>query len=263
MSDRSREETTQTMPSEGLAMVAERVSWLSLVNDVGADVAVVDTDGRLRYVSPSPRHWRFVARMDGHLAGRSLFDVFARELAEERLGAVRRASLEHQPFVMIEVWRGVRTRVTYRPMPHEAIPHHGHAPSHGHASHTPGLVLVVCRPVQDGSHDDDSDAEAHVHARFNDWGTLATLTARELDVLALIGRGLTTAQIAQTLSRSNKTVEAHRLSLGLKLKASNRVQLARIALRAGLTRRRIEVPAVRANGVSQPVSDAAAFAEEH
>ncbi len=63
---------------------------------------------------------------------------------------------------------------------------------------------------------------------------LETLTAREREVLALIGRGMSLPQIAHRLHRSRKTVESHRLSLGRKLDASNRVELARIAITAGL-----------------------------
>jgi len=63
---------------------------------------------------------------------------------------------------------------------------------------------------------------------------LESLTAREREVLGLIGRGMSLPQIARQLHRSQKTVESHRLSLGRKLEASNRVELARIAITAGL-----------------------------
>ena len=63
---------------------------------------------------------------------------------------------------------------------------------------------------------------------------LESLTRREREVLGLIGRGLSLPQIARQLHRSQKTIESHRLSLGRKLDASNRVELARIAITAGL-----------------------------
>jgi DNA-binding NarL/FixJ family response regulator len=52
--------------------------------------------------------------------------------------------------------------------------------------------------------------------------------------LKLIGIGLSTADIARRLERSVKTVEWHRVSLGEKLGVTNRVELARIAIAAGL-----------------------------
>lgn len=74
-----------------------------------------------------------------------------------------------------------------------------------------------------------------VQSRFADQGPLKPLSDRERAVLSLIGAGLSTAQIAQTLGRSVKTIENQRHSLGRKLKVSNRVELARIALACGLS----------------------------
>lgn len=61
-----------------------------------------------------------------------------------------------------------------------------------------------------------------------------TLTKREQQVLAMIGRGYSVPKIADTLFRSQKTIETHRQSLGRKLGAKNRVELARIAIQIGL-----------------------------
>ena len=65
------------------------------------------------------------------------------------------------------------------------------------------------------------------------------LTPREKEILQLIGEGKSLLDIAQQLHRSLKTIESHRLSLGKKLNASNRVELAKIAIAHGL----ISVPA--------------------
>lgn len=61
-----------------------------------------------------------------------------------------------------------------------------------------------------------------------------SLTPREREILTLIAEGDSLAEIAQKLSRSLKTIESHRLSLGRKLKANNRVELAKIAFTSGL-----------------------------
>lgn len=63
---------------------------------------------------------------------------------------------------------------------------------------------------------------------------LSQLTTREREVLALIGQALSSKEIAGRLHRSIKTVQTHRSSLGRKLGASNRVELARIAIQSGL-----------------------------
>ncbi|MCH8165038.1 MAG: helix-turn-helix transcriptional regulator [Planctomycetes bacterium] len=102
-------------------------------------------------------------------------------------------------------------------------------------SNQPPLVLGVSRPYLHSSFLNNSEEERIVaRAKIMDLGPLSSLTQRELEVLALIGEGLSTAEIAKRLSRSTKTVEWHRTSLGRKLEASNRVELAHIAIRAGL-----------------------------
>lgn len=65
-------------------------------------------------------------------------------------------------------------------------------------------------------------------------GELHGLTEREVQVLSLIGEGLSTEAIAQRLNRRVETVRSHRRSLGKKLGISNRVELARFAIRVGL-----------------------------
>ena len=61
-----------------------------------------------------------------------------------------------------------------------------------------------------------------------------SLTPREREILVLIAEGHSLAGIAQKFSRSLKTIESHRLSIGRKLKASNRVELTKIAITHGL-----------------------------
>ena len=68
----------------------------------------------------------------------------------------------------------------------------------------------------------------------SDVSSLESLTKREREVLGLIGQGLSVTEIAQRLHRAEKTVETHRSSLGRKLGVANRVELARIAIQAGL-----------------------------
>jgi two-component system, NarL family, response regulator NreC len=65
--------------------------------------------------------------------------------------------------------------------------------------------------------------------------TLAELlSAREREVLQLFAEGKNTKVIADALELSPKTIEVHRLSLFMKLKVNNVVDLTRIALKEGL-----------------------------
>lgn len=100
-------------------------------------------------------------------------------------------------------------------------------------AHPSGLPHTLCisRPIAM----DESEPSTCTRTKTDDLGPLGRLSDREVEVLRLIGRGLTTAQIARELHRSVKTIEWHRVSLGSKLGASNRVELARWAIRFGLT----------------------------
>lgn len=63
---------------------------------------------------------------------------------------------------------------------------------------------------------------------------LDLLTPRELEVLRMIGRGMTREAIAQTLSRSPKTIDGHRELIMKKLDIHDRGELVRFAIREGL-----------------------------
>jgi ATP/maltotriose-dependent transcriptional regulator MalT len=65
-------------------------------------------------------------------------------------------------------------------------------------------------------------------------GSLAELTARELEVLRLVARGLTNAQVAQELVLSPLTVNAYLRSIYSKLNVTSRTAAARLALENGL-----------------------------
>jgi DNA-binding CsgD family transcriptional regulator len=67
------------------------------------------------------------------------------------------------------------------------------------------------------------------------YAELARLTPRELEVLAMVGQGMSIREIAEALFRSEKTVQNHRDAVGTKLGLHNRVELAAVARRAGLT----------------------------
>jgi two-component system nitrate/nitrite response regulator NarL len=67
-----------------------------------------------------------------------------------------------------------------------------------------------------------------------DEGPLSLLTGREREVLILLVRGATSAEMARTLSVSDHTVRTHMQNLFAKLGVRSRVQAASIAVKHGV-----------------------------
>lgn len=74
--------------------------------------------------------------------------------------------------------------------------------------------------------------------RGQEQSSLETLTDRELEVFALIGKGLSARDIAERLHLSTKTIETHRDHVRQKLGAKNSAELMRHAIQWVLESRR-------------------------
>ena len=186
--------------------------WESLIADTGAAVYVLSSDGEIEFLNAEAA--RCLGVDASKAVGRLYTELVPGAVGEERVGYVRRVSSSGEGMVFEQVCRGRRRRATLRVIPR---------PERGSP-----WVMMVCRAVS-------GPAEPGVqHAKHNDHGALESLTPREVEILRMIGEGLSTTQIATELQRSEKTVEWHRVALGTKLGAGNRVELARIAIHAGL-----------------------------
>ncbi|MCB9845031.1 MAG: helix-turn-helix transcriptional regulator [Phycisphaeraceae bacterium] len=178
------------------ASVPPGLLWSALTAEFGPRVAVLDDAGRTLQAGAGPM---------------SLWTDSLPINAQREFERARKQAVAAMSVVTINpIVDGVPIRVTCRPF----------------REHTGGRVLLLVTASGGAPERGVPPTEAEPG--------LAALTRRETEILALIGEGLTTAEIARRLDRSAKTIEWHRVSIGRKLGARTRVDLARIALRAGL-----------------------------
>jgi DNA-binding CsgD family transcriptional regulator len=186
-------------------------------SDPGVGFAILDLDARVLFVN------RRAAELFGGSTpeadtGRLLSELYGAEWAAERIEILKRIDETGQPTIIRHIRRGRQMQSTIRPL-------------HQEDGMSPAFSVVTVL----GEHDPPEGAEVEIiESAIADLGPLSALTRRELEVLALIGHGMSAPEIAQTLFRSPKTIERHTESLRTKLRAANRVALAHFAHRAGL-----------------------------
>jgi DNA-binding NarL/FixJ family response regulator len=73
-----------------------------------------------------------------------------------------------------------------------------------------------------------------VQGRGQEANSLALLSDRELEIVGLIGKGLSTSEISRKLGISPKTVESHRGNVRTKLSLKSGAELARFSMANGL-----------------------------
>ena len=93
-------------------------------------------------------------------------------------------------------------------------------------------LITALRAVLRGERFISETLKANLAQRDADDGDSASrLSARELQVISLIGQGLGTREIAENLSLSVKTVETHRLTIKRKLPLDTNAQLVQYAIK--------------------------------
>lgn len=208
------------VPPAFLAHCEASTLWGILTHATGNRVSVFDAAGRVVYANAMVNA-EFAPRIGrASVVGLAVQEYTPPECGDEWQGFIRRAMQGRRPLVVEGMVHGKKYRATLTPV--------GDAET--------GYVLVVSRNAADVAANDPGPGAEVIQAKANDLGVLAGLTDREMEVLELIGDGLSTAEVAGRLDRSVKTVEWHRAALGSKLGITNRVELARIAIAAGLCR---------------------------
>jgi len=190
----------------------------SLQSDPSIGVSLVDARGTIVFCNRRAASM-FLGRTPDEVSGRKLTELFDSRWADERLGYLRTSLEQDRPVVVRSIRRGVRIQSTLHPL---------------HEPGDRGRVLVTS--VEGQSPEDQEPRDALVYeSELVDLGPLDVLSPRELEVLAMIGQGLSQVEIAGIMHRSVRTVEKHRQAISSKLREASRIKLGQIAARAGLT----------------------------
>lgn len=194
-------------------------AWDALMHDSGACVAVLDAQLIIRVVNSSLCVFLDVAPSD--LIGKSYADILETSGRGTRLAAIERVLATGKPVAFKYVAGNQARLITYRACRGAEVPG--------------GLGLIfTCRELAI-SEQVDPTADV-IDERSAEPNPLSSLSDREQQVLCYIAEGLSSAEIAQKLHRSVKTVEGHRARLGYKLGARNRAELTRLAISLGLVK---------------------------
>ena len=211
--------------------------WEALTLDAGAGVLLINVaSGRIEYANDDYARMRGLTRRGADLSGTLLEDILPPGFASECIELDRRAHREQRAIVVHTSFRGRAEIQTIRPVL-EGLINPASSPTVlvTIRAAAPGADVIPTSTVMAaGPSSGDNVGDLVVRAKYQDMGAIGSLTTRELQILRLIGEGLTTAQIAARLFRSAKTIEWHRMVIGRKLGAKHRAELARIAISAGL-----------------------------
>jgi PAS domain S-box-containing protein len=196
--------------------------WKAMVNEPTVGVGVVDLSGRILYANRQLTEM-FLGESDpSKVVGKTLRDIFPKAAADQRLELISRLQSPDDVIVLRTLWRGRGIKASYRLTCARDDP-----------EGEPEVLVLAHYVGPDGPIEEVPGAEV-VESSSVELGPLEVLSVRELEVLALLGQGMSIEEIARALHRSPHTIRHHRESIASKLGEANRVKLARFAARAGL-----------------------------
>ena len=170
-------------------------------------------------VSSNEIHERLRGPGGAPLVGRHMEEIVGERFSVPTIELARRVILDGRTQTALVMWRGHWMRVRYSRLESPSL----------------ACCLIHSDPWRDEMLESPSPPEdPPVEFAVHDLGDLAGVTAREAEVLWMIGQGMTLPAIAKALSRSTKTVETHVRSLGSKLNVRGRFALGHFAAQRGI-----------------------------
>jgi DNA-binding CsgD family transcriptional regulator len=199
---------------------ADSQIWPALSQTPGIGVSITDEKGRLLFVNDTALAL-FSGDTQIEYQGKTIADFHPPEFVEERLLLIRQVLSENKPLSIRHIILGHPVASTVWPLRDSRPPFN--------------RVIVVTRPGPATPVDGlMPDGIGTFQTRLIDLGPLNVLTRRELEVLVLLGHGMSVPRTASILHRSPKTVERHKDSIRRKLSLRGHVELVQLVTSIGL-----------------------------
>ncbi|MEQ1828793.1 MAG: LuxR C-terminal-related transcriptional regulator [Pirellula sp.] len=195
-------------------------AWTAIAQTPGVGVSITDTNGKLIFVNDTSLVL-FSGTTSVDYEGKTIADFHPKEFVDERLGLIARVLQEGKPKRLTHIYLGKPIESTLWPLRDNLPPYN--------------RVLVVSRTPSEASLLQAIPLEVEsVESKYIDLGPLNVLTKRELEVLVLLGHGMSIPRIAGILHRSPKTIERHKTAIGKKLSLHGQSELVYIVTMMGL-----------------------------
>ena len=199
--------------------------WKVVSRTPGVGVSILDAEGQLLFVNDTSQ-LLFFNRHDVAYHGKKLEDFHPAKFCEEQREMIRRVLAEDRPLAINHIYLGRRIYSTIWPI-HDSQP-----PFHR-------VIVVTHENATDQAHSIPvkqvgEEVVETISTTYIDFGSLNVLTRRELEVLALLGHGLSVPKVAALLHRSPKTIERHKSSIGQKLGLHGQAEIVAVTTAMGL-----------------------------
>jgi DNA-binding CsgD family transcriptional regulator len=181
------------------------------------DICALARDVSMRLLWCNDAYAANMGSTPARLAGTTIYDTMTREQAQERTELMSGVVEDGRMHAYQQFWVGKRWLTRVWPLD----------PAYFNKE---GFFVLITR-LSDAT----PRLEAEIHfVRSADLGPLGILSPRELEVFYYLATGMSAADVARTLFRSEKTVGRHVENIHRKMGYTNRAQLVREAVESGL-----------------------------
>ena len=194
--------------------------WTALSQSPGIGVSITDVNGRLLFVNDTTMVL-FSDQANVDYSGKSIADFHPPEFVAERLAMIRKVVEESKTVRVRHIYHGRRIESTIWPVRDKRPPFDR-------------VIVVSHQSTSDLNLPINAEAIETVGTNYIDLGALNVLTRRELEVLILLGQGLSVPRTAAVLYRSPKTIQRHKAAISEKLGLHGQAELVQIVTELGL-----------------------------